>query len=331
MSRKIGTGKGIPGDSPRGVALIMVLLAVLVLSTLTAAIVFTSRAETLSAYNYRIVSQAEYASWAGIQRAVNFLNSASYTAVTPANAPATYDVNVYSTKPTDLHYSNDSGVECIADCATLSAPVTLSTSGGSNYPIASVITNFANALNNQTLTAAAGHTGNFTVTAQLMDYHTVNNDFYPAVNVRAFEVWKVTSTGSWNSNLGAGAANPTVVVNGVIAPVYLPYFANAMFGVCNVTMNGTSCTDSYNSSSGLYDGTSPSDCVTSTTGTPNATANNGDVGSNGGVTISGGSGQVGGNVTFANSTGTACDTGFTGSTAVATGTVSPGPSIPSPA
>ena len=240
-----------------GVAIIMVLLAVLVLSALTAAIVFTTRAETLSAYNYRIVSQAEYTAWAGIQRAVNFLNGPSYTAVTPSNAPTTYDVNVYSIKPTDLHYSNDSGVECIADCATLSAPVTLSTSGGSNYPIASVITNFANALNNQTLTAAAGHTGNFTVTAQLMDYHTVNNDFYPAVNVRAFEVWKVTSTGSWNSNIGAGAANPTVVVNGVIAPVYLPYFANAMFGICNVTMNGTSCTDSYNSSSGLYDGTSP--------------------------------------------------------------------------
>ena len=64
MSRKIGTGKGIPDNSPRGVALIMVLLAVLVLSTLTAAIVFTTRAETLSAFNYRIVSQAEYAAMA---------------------------------------------------------------------------------------------------------------------------------------------------------------------------------------------------------------------------------------------------------------------------
>ena len=89
MSRKIGTGKGIPDNSPRGVALIMVLLAVLVLSTLTAAIVFTTRAETLSAFNYRIVSQAEYAAWAGIQRAVNYFNSAAYVPVTPANAPGT--------------------------------------------------------------------------------------------------------------------------------------------------------------------------------------------------------------------------------------------------
>ena len=330
MSRKIGTGKRIPDNSPRGVALIMVLLAVLVLSMLTAAIVFTTRAETLSAYNYRIVSQAEYAAWAGIQRAVNYFNSAAYVPVTPVNAPVNYDVSIYSIKPSDIYYSNDSGVACIAGCTTLNAPVVLTTAGGSNYPIAGTVTSFVNALNSQTLTAAAGHTGNFTVTAQLMDYHTVNNEFFPAINLQPFEVWKVTSTGTWNSNVGAGAALPTVVMEGVISPVYLPFFANALSGSCNVTLNGAACTDSFNSTSGNYDGPSPSDCVTTTTGTSNAAAYNAGVGSNGGVTVTGINVQIGGNANFSNSTGTACDTGYTGSTTVVTGTVAPGPPIPAP-
>ena len=314
----------------RGVALILVLLAGLVLSTLAAAIVFTSRAETLSSYNYRIVSQAEYAAWAGIQRSVNYFNSASYTAVTPTNAPTTYDVSIYSSKPSDLYYSNDSVVECIAGCGTLNAPVTLSTSGASNYPIAGTVTSFVNALDSQSIAAAAGQTGNFTVIAQLMDYHTVNNEFPPAIDAQPFEVWKVTSTGTWNSNIGAGAANPTVVIEGTIFPVYLPFFANAFYGSCNVSLNGSSCTDSFNSTSGTYNGTDPSDCVTTTTGTSNAAAYNAGVGSNGGVSVSGGSGQIGGNVTFSNSTGTACDTGYTGTPSVVTGTIAPGPPTPAP-
>ena len=312
----------------RGVALILVLLAVLVLSTLAAAIVLTSRAETLSSYNFRIVSQAEYAAWAGIQRSVNYFNSAAYVPVTPVNAPVNYDVSTYSNKPADLFYSNDSGVECIVGCGAINSPVVLTTAGGSNYPIAGTITSFVNALNDQTLTAAVGHTGNFTVTAQLMDYHTVNNEFFPAIDLQPFEVWKVTSTGTWNSNVGAGAANPTVVIEGVISPVYLPFFANALSGSCNVSLNGSSCTDSFNSTSGNYDGASPSDCVTTTTGTSNAAAYNAGVASNGGVSVAGVSGQIGGNVNFSNSTGTACDTGFTGSTSVVTGTVSPAPPIP---
>ena len=330
MSNKNIFEARLDAANQRGVALVMVLLAVLVLSTLAAAIVFTTRAETLSAYNYRIVSQAEYAAWAGIQRAVNYFNSAAYVPVTPVNAPVNYDVSIYSIKPSDIYYSNDSGVECIAGCTTLNAPVVLTTAGGSNYPIAGTVTSFVNALNSQTLTAAAGHTGNFTVTAQLMDYHTVNNEFFPAINLQPFEVWKVTSTGTWNSNVGAGAANPTVVMEGIISPVYLPFFANALAGSCNVSLNGSACTDSFNSTSGTYDGADPSDCVTTTTGTSNAAAYNAGVGSNGGVTVSGGSAQIGGNVTFSNSTGTACDTGYTGTTTVVTGTVAPGPPIPAP-
>ena len=328
MSKKNIFEGRLDAANQRGVALVMVLLAVLVLSTLAAAIVFTSRAETLSSYNYRITSQAEYAAWAGIQRAVNYFNSAAYVPVTSVNAPVNYEVSIYSNKPSNLYYSDDSGVECIAGCATLNSPVVLTTAAGSNYPIAGTITSFVNALDSQSIAAAAGQTGNFTVTAQLMDYHTVNNEFFPVINVQPFEVWKITSTGTWNSNVGAGAASPTVVIEGVISPVYLPFYANAMFGSCSANISGSGCTDSFNSNSGIYDGPDPSDCVSTTTGTSNAVAHNAGVASNGGVTVSGVSAQVGGNVYFANSTGTACDTGYTGSPSNVTGGVSPAPAAP---
>jgi len=44
----------------RGVALILVMLSLLVLSVLTAAIIFTARAEIFASYNYKLDTQADY-------------------------------------------------------------------------------------------------------------------------------------------------------------------------------------------------------------------------------------------------------------------------------
>ena len=50
-----------------GVALILVLLSMLVLSVLAATIVFTARSETLASYNFKLDTQADYLAKAGIQ------------------------------------------------------------------------------------------------------------------------------------------------------------------------------------------------------------------------------------------------------------------------
>ena len=74
-SLKIGPSSD---GSERGVALILVLLAMLVLSVLAAAIVFTARSETFAAYNYKLDTQADYLAKAGIQRAVNWFRANGY-------------------------------------------------------------------------------------------------------------------------------------------------------------------------------------------------------------------------------------------------------------
>jgi Tfp pilus assembly protein PilX len=339
-----------------GVALILVLLSLLVLTTLAAAMVFSARSETLASYNYRIGTQAEYVALAGVQKALNFFNSSSYVPLSPTNAASGtyYTVSTYADTPVNLYFTTGAPVACTGNC-THSGSVALSTATSSSaYPPASitldgggsqvdVVANWIAAMNNQGISDGVGGSGNYTVTANLLEYHTVNNAFFgvPAAGCadsaasigicrQPFEVWQVTSTGTWNSNLGAGAARPTVQVVATISPIFLPFYGFGLYGLCSVTMSGTQvCTDSYNSSYGQY-GANATQCATATTGTTNAQFANSGVGSNGGITLNGNV-KVGGDVTYANNNSDpTCNTGFSGSTTGIAGSVMPGPPIPQP-
>ena len=336
------------GDS--GVALILVLLAILVLTTLAAAMVFSARSETLASYNYRVGTQAEYVALAGVQRALNFFNSSSYSPVPPAASTTYYAASTYSVNPVSLYFSNSTPVTCTSGCSSTGNVVLGTSSGSSLFPPAAatgavnVVTNWVAAMNNQSISDGVGGTGNYTVTATLLEYHTVNNAFFGVAATgcpdalaatgicrQPFEVWQVSSTGTWNSNIGGGVALPTVQVVATISPMYLPFFGNALYGLCNVTLSGNVCTDSYNSTAGNYGGASANSCVTSSTSGTNAQLTGAGVGSNGGVTVNGSSNTVGGNVTYANQNSTSsCNTGFQGTAAGVVGSVLPGPAVPSP-
>lgn len=340
---------GWRGSSDAGVALVLVLLAMMILTTLVAAMVFSARSETLASYNYRIGTQAEYVALGGVQRALNFFNSSRYSPVPPASSTTYYDVSIYATKPVDMYFANVSPVTCTSNCNSTGDVLLNTSSGTSIFPPSvgtsgvNVVNNWVADMNNTAISDGVGGSGNYTVTAKLLEYHTVNNAFFgvPASGCsdasaslgicrKPFEVWQVTSTGTWNSNLGAGAALPTVQVVATISPMFLPYFGNALYGLCNVTLSGNICTDSYNSSKGNY-GASATSCVTPSTGTSNAQSTGAGVGSNGGVTISGGSNTIGGNVTYANqNSDSSCNTGFQGTATGVAGSVLPGPAVPPP-
>lgn len=337
--------------APPGVALILVMLAILVLSVLAASIVFSARSETFASYNYRISTQADYVAKAGLQKALNFFNSDKYKAVDPSSPGATYQVSEYATAPVNLYNATNRAVICIANCASNGRPVTLSVnSSGSfngNYP-----TNLNNAAGDTIPTAFASNfydvgldplgssnnSGQFTLSATLEEYYTVNDAFYPTVNRKPYEVWYVKSTGTWNSNVGAGTAKPTSVQEATLAPVYLPYFANALYGMCNITMNGSVCTDSYRSTNGGYNGSDASDCVDSSSVSTNALASGAGIGSGGNVTLNGGSYTVNGDVSYGADPPTysslwhcpSASSGVTGSVGGVTGTVQPVPAIPEP-
>ena len=346
---KVGRCPGGPSQGDSGVALVLVLLSILLLTTLTAAMVFSARSEALASYNYRIGTQAEYVALAGVQRALNFFNSNKYAAVPPATSATYYNVSTYATKPVDMFFANASPVTCTASCSS-TGNVQLNTSAGSSsFPPSAatggvnVVNNWVLATNNKLISDSVGGSGNYTVTASMLEYHSVNNAFFgvPASGCsdasaalgicrQPFEVWQVTSTGTWNSNLGAGAALPTVQVVATISPMFLPYFGNALYGLCNVTMSGNVCTDSYNSARGAF-GLAANSCATPSTGTSNAQASGAGIGSNGGVTINGGANTIGGNVTYANqNSDSTCNTGFQGTATGVAGSVLPGPATPTP-
>jgi Tfp pilus assembly protein PilX len=348
--------KWIRGSGDSGVALILVMLSLLVLTTLSVAMVFSARSETLASYNYRIGTQAEFVALAGVQKAVNFFNSPSYEPLSPTDAGTGtyYTVSTYADMPVNLYFTNGSPVNCTSSCSKAGSVVLGTSTSASAYPPAAVtlnasasqvdvVANWVAAMNNLGISDGVGGSGNYTVTATLLEYHTVNNAYYgvPATGCtdaaaglgicrQPFEVWRVRSVGTWNSNLGAGAARPTVEVVATVSPIFLPYFGFGLYGLCSLTMSGTQvCTDSYNSSYGQYGATATS-CVTSTTGTTNAQFANSGVGSNGGITLNGNV-QVGGDVTYANtSSDSTCNTGFSGSTTGIAGSVMTGPPIPQP-
>src|SRR5260370_1445627 len=65
--------------SARGIALILVMLSMLILSVLAAGIVFTARSETLASHSFSVNTQADYLAKAGIHQAVNWFRSTHYT------------------------------------------------------------------------------------------------------------------------------------------------------------------------------------------------------------------------------------------------------------
>src|SRR5215470_15112566 len=111
------------GSTERGVALILVMLALLVLSTLAAAMVFSARSETLASYNYKLNTQADYLAKAGIQQAVKWFRSSAYQAVSASQAPTYYNVTVDGSS-LSLYTSNTTPVHCLSGC-----PVTSGSNG----------------------------------------------------------------------------------------------------------------------------------------------------------------------------------------------------------
>jgi Tfp pilus assembly protein PilX len=329
------------GQRERGIALILVLLAMLVLSVLAAAIVFTARAETFASYNYKLDTQADYLAKAGIQRAVNWFRSTHYRAVTESEAN-TYYLVTSGGSPFDLITSNASPVVCKSGCSTLNSPVQLIGfgSGSSNFPDINntegtpreVTVAFASDLNssaNTRVTADADNSGYFNVDAVLLNYQTVNVGYEPPLTATPVETWLITSKATWTGDSRSTTRVATAEEQAIVQPIYIPTWGNALYGFCSVTMSGSSgtCTDAFNSSLGAYGGGNPSvasgKCDSTTAS--NVIGAGASVGANGGVTL-GSNVTVSGDVVIGTGGTSGCSaSGYSGSTSSVLGQVINGP------
>ena len=250
-----------------GIALILVMLAVLVLSVLAAAIVFTGRTETFAAYSFKLDAQADYVAKAGIENAVNWLRSNHYAAVSQAQMLTTPYYNVTAEPKYRLYSANNTPIQCVASspsCPSQSSTVQLIGygSGSSNYPNitnglgTAVSTAFANDLNNNgngvRVTGDSDHAGLFWVNLYLLNYQTVNCS--SCGQATPLETWLVTAKGVWTGGSTQTGAVATAEEQALIQPVYYQNFGNALYGYCSVSLAGSAgtCTDAFNSALGAY-------------------------------------------------------------------------------
>ncbi len=261
--------KSIRKNRETGVALIITLLLILVLSSLAAALVFVTNTEIISTANYRQLAEARYIAEAGAQSTVDWL----------AN-------NVTNPDPTKFDTAQYPVALAAATCSPYASPpvtvgcVYLSTTvANSTYPddINNTLrTNFANFFNSSAngtnVSGFPNGTGSYTVTAQLM---TLTKVTLLGGGTGYLQSWKITAQGKLASSFHTAQEAVRLQVETMLNPVArFAAFGNS-YSCSAITLNGNGVSNSYDSGNGPW----------------NATTNNlnafGDVGSNGSTTISG--------------------------------------------
>ena len=214
----------------RGIALVVALFMVLILSVLGSSLVFVSRTETFSSLNYKTMSQTRYGAESGVHRAANHL---LWTYVPPANPAemALFDVTV-------------SPVRVVAN----GQPVVLSSHPdfASNYPVV-----FA-AQQDAFVAAAQGNlavnigTVAYNSRATLLAMRMLPDPFFPGQWI-ALQTWEITGAGRVP---GAGSAE--VEVSAVVERQAVPIYKFAAFatdpGCDALRFGGGATSNSYDSS-----------------------------------------------------------------------------------
>lgn len=245
-----------------GVALILTLILVLVLSVMGVSLMFLSQTETWSSFNYRLMSEARDGAEGGINATANYIVN---TYSPPATGSGTDPVSNYST----AFSPNCGGSSGNAACITYSSnPVILSanfTGQTSNYPVTSVKTAFA--------TAGSGSVAAGTVTVNYNTYAELLNQYeflpFGAASKKTIQTWRITSDGTVS-----GVQNATEEVTAILERETVNVASYAAFATScadgAIDFSGGAGTDSYDSST-TYNGN----------GAPTKANKDGNVGTNG--------------------------------------------------
>ena len=232
----------------RGIALIVALFMVLVLSVIASSLMFVSRTETLSSLNYKSMSQARYGAESGVHQAINHL---LWTYVPPGTGAD--PIGAYDMSKSPVEYDG--------------APVVLSSNGayGNHYPVSGVRDAFI-AASQGSLAVTVGSVS-FDARATLLAMRQISHPFIPGTLI-TLQRWQLVGT---SRIPGAGSAE--VEVSAILEKPPVPVFAYAAFatdtGCEALNFGGGAGTGSYDSSQ--YSGS----------GLPVTSASDGNVGTNG--------------------------------------------------
>src|SRR5262245_22909822 len=209
-----------------GIAMVVTMFMVLILSLLGSSLMYVSKAETLSSLNYQTMSQVRYAAESGVHSAANHI---LWTYVAPGTV--TDPLASYDTTVSPVRYNG--------------ADVVLSSNASvaSNYPVEAVRTAFS-AATQGTLSVDNG-TVAYDAVAKLMSMRQITDAF--TGSLITLQTWEITGTGSI---AGAGSAN--VEVTATIERQETPIYKYAAFATDNgcdaLKFGGGAHTNSYDSS-----------------------------------------------------------------------------------
>lgn len=234
-----------------GVALILVMLLLAVMSIIAVSLMSIADAETAGSTNYRQMTLARYGGESAVHTAANYLMSNNYAAVSPGTASDPMS-NYVTTGPTVTYGGS---------------PVVLSSDPGvaSNYPVGSVVTAFG-----------AGATGSlagsmpvtYRAVATLVSMRQITT--YSGTTA-VVQTWQITGRG-----VLPGTRPAVVEVSSLLERQVGPTFSYAAFatnaGCAALDWQGNSKTDSYDSAVGHV---------------PDIPPYGGNVGTNGNLTLTG--------------------------------------------
>lgn len=276
-----------------GIALIIALICLFVVSTLAVGVMFSTQSEIWTSANYRATAQARYLAEAGAQQALNYLNQFT----TPADFTTAYNLN---NMPVTHGTATTGPVVIMATSGYANTQYQDTYSGYEATQDAAFQTYFANSIAQTpfgTLVSASGCTGSscprFDVALQLLTAVQSSNGWLMR--------WKIVSQGTLNTvgssatAVSGSSAKARVQVVEVVDSVISytsggsgnpsPTYAAGVFATSSgcgaITMSGGQYTNSYNSTA-QPGNTSPSYANTG-----------GDVATNGNVTITNGAYIVG--------------------------------------
>src|SRR5690242_1102352 len=241
--------------SERGVALILALILLLIISVMAVSLMFISQTETWASLNYKLMSQARDGAEAGVNAAANYIiNAYSPPASTGSDLLSSYNNNV---TPVQYPSGNTSGHDTIL--ATSNSGVS------SNYPLAADITAFGS--NAQGSLTAGNAAVNYNTYAKLLSQVQVTP--WGTATPVTVQTWQITSDGT----IG-GVRTAKEEVSAILEKQITPVFSYAAFATATgcgaMNFGGGGTTNSYDSSNMTLQG-----------GVPVVSATGGNVGTNG--------------------------------------------------
>jgi Tfp pilus assembly protein PilX len=218
----------------KGVALILALISLLVLSVVAVSLMFLSQTETWSSLNYRLMSQARDGAEAGINSAANFIIN-NYTPPSTVTDPIS-NYNIVGVTAVQYPAGATTGHDVV-----LSAD----SSASSNYPVSSVQDSFNTANAGKGSITAGYTTVKYNTYAKLL--YMQQASLYGSPNPGTIQTWEITSDGSIGGARGA-QVEVSAILERQIGPTF-KYAAFATSPTCSaLTFGGGGTTDSYDSS-----------------------------------------------------------------------------------